>query len=406
MTQKIVENVYSVGAIDPSRKLFDALIPLPNGTSYNSYIIIGQEKTALIDSVDPKFYEVLSKNIEELSIKKIDYIIANHAEQDHSGSIPNLLSKFPESKVYCSEKCKQLLIDLLGINSDRIIIVKDKEQLALGGKTLEFIYTPWVHWPETMCTYLKCQKSEISEHAQEQKFTTEDKILFSCDFFGAHYASNDLFFYDEKIITESAKRYYAEIISPFRNFVKKNIETLKKYEIEMIAPSHGVVYKNPLQIIKLHEEWSSDETKNLAVIVYVSMHGSTEEIAQIISKKLIEKNVEVKLFNLEKDDVGELLSTLLDAKTIVVGSPCFHAGLHPNVANMIYLINSLRPKTKYFSFFGSYAWGEKMFSEAQSMIKSFKPEVLPPLLIKGKMKDSDSLNIDSFVDEIVKKHKL
>ena len=198
-------NVYSVGANDFLRKSFDELIPLPDGTSYNSYLVVGLEKTALIDTVDPTMNLVLLKNLKELEIKKIDYIIANHAEQDHSGTIPYLLKEYPMAKILCSVKCKPMLVDLLEIDESIITIVQDNDKINLGGKTLKFVYTPWVHWPETMCTYL-----------------IEDKILFSSDFFGSHLANEDIFFNDKKKLYQASKRYYAEIMMPFRNIIKEN----------------------------------------------------------------------------------------------------------------------------------------------------------------------------------------
>lgn len=385
MTQEIKKNIFSVGAIDPNRKVFDALIPLPNGTSYNSYLI-KDEKTALIDTVDPNFSKTLLDNLKSLNIEKIDYIIVNHAEQDHSGSLPIILEKYPESKVICSEKCKQLLMDLLNIPDNKIITVKDKETLSLGNKTLEFIYTPWVHWPETMCTYVK-----------------EDKILFSCDFFGAHMSDEDLLNYDEKLLEMSSKRYFAEIMAPFRPFIKKNLETVNAYQIEMITPSHGAIHKNPNKIIELYQAWSSDDTKNLAIITYVSMHGSTKTMAEYLAKELKNKGVNVKVYNLENADLGELSIDLLDASTVVVGSPCFHIGIHPSLAYSIYLVNSLRPKTKFLSIIGSYGWAGKIVDEITPMIKNIKAEIISPVIVKGVPKKNDFISLTNLAEQIKNK---
>ena len=193
--RKLKENIHSVGAIDWDRRLFDALIPLPNGTSYNSYLIQGSEKTALVDTVDPsKEYELLS-NLKELGVEQIDYVISHHAEQDHSGSIPKILELHPNAKVMTNPKCRNILIDHISIQDDKFITVEDGETLSLGNKTLEFIYAPWVHWPETMFTYLR-----------------EDKILFTCDFLGSHLATSDVFVGNESRTYDMAKRYYAEIM--------------------------------------------------------------------------------------------------------------------------------------------------------------------------------------------------
>ncbi|TET38171.1 MAG: MBL fold metallo-hydrolase, partial [Dehalococcoidia bacterium] len=197
--REIKHNIYSVGAIDWDRRLFDALIPLPDGTSYNSYLIKGSEKTALIDTVDPTMEDVLINHLNRLRVENINYVVAHHAEQDHSGAIPRVLEKYPQAKVIVTPRCKEMLIDLLLIPEERFITVNDKETVSLGDKTLEFIHAPWVHWPETMLTYLR-----------------EDKILFPCDFFGSHLATTDLYVTDEGQVYEAAKRYYAEIMMPFR----------------------------------------------------------------------------------------------------------------------------------------------------------------------------------------------
>ncbi|GAI47273.1 unnamed protein product, partial [marine sediment metagenome] len=176
--------------------------------------------TALIDTVDPTMQGVLLNNLSELGIKSIDYVVANHAEQDHSGAIPRVLGKYPEAKVVVTARCKDMLIDLLIIPEERFITVNDKETISLGGRTLEFIHAPWVHWPETMLTYLR-----------------EDKILFPCDFFGSHLATTDLYVRDEGQVYEAAKRYYAEIMMPFRTTIQKNLEKVKDYTIDIIAAS-------------------------------------------------------------------------------------------------------------------------------------------------------------------------
>ncbi|GAI61579.1 unnamed protein product [marine sediment metagenome] len=174
--RQLKQNIYSVGAIDWDRRLFDELIPLPDGTSYNSYLVKGSEKTALIDTVDSTMTEVLTKNLKLIGVKDIDYIIANHAEQDHSGSLPQILDMYPNARIVCTQKCKVMLMELLLIPEDKFITVDDGEAISLGDRTLEFIHAPWVHWPETMFTYLK-----------------EEKVLFTCDFLGASAPSSVLY---------------------------------------------------------------------------------------------------------------------------------------------------------------------------------------------------------------------
>ncbi|HHH78319.1 MAG TPA: MBL fold metallo-hydrolase, partial [Thermoplasmatales archaeon] len=274
--RKVKEDVYAVGAIDWDRTIFDNLIPLPDGTSYNSYIIKGSEETALMDTVDPDKTQELIKNLEKAG-GKIDYIIAHHAEQDHSGSIPDVLKRYPDAKVVCTPKCKTMLVDLLHIPEDKFMEVNDGDVLSLGDKTLKFIHAPWVHWPETMLTYLE-----------------EDKILFTCDFLGSHLATSELFVEGDGKVYESAKRYYAEIMMPFRTAIRKNLGKIEGLDIDMIAPSHGPVYKKPDFIINAYREWISDEVKNEVVIPYVSMHGSTAAMVNYLTNALMERGIEVK----------------------------------------------------------------------------------------------------------------
>ena len=386
--RKIRSGVYWVGAIDWDRRLFDALIPLPDGTSYNSYLIKGSEKTALIDTVDSAMPDVLISNLSELGVKSIDFVVANHAEQDHSGAIPQVLEKYPEAKVVCTPKCKGMLIDLLMIPEEKFITVNDKETISLGDRTLEFIHAPWVHWPETMLTYLR-----------------EDKILFPCDFFGSHLATTDLYVKDEGQVYEAAKRYYAEIMMPFRTIIQKNLEKVKDYAIDIIAPSHGPIHDKPEFILKAYHSWTFDEPKNIVVLPYISMHGSTRKMVEYFVGALADRGVMVKQFNLSVTDIGKLAMALVDAATVVIGTPTVLVGPHPNVAYAAFLANALRPNLKFVSIIGSYGWGSKAVEQLQGMIPNLKVEVLQPVIIKGFPKEADFQALNNLADTIVEKHK-
>lgn len=386
--KKIKKDIYWVGAIDWDRRLFDELIPLPEGTSYNAYLIKGQEKTALIDTVDPTKEDDLLDNLDDLEIEHLDYIVVNHAEQDHSGAAPLLLEMYPEVKVVTNEKCKNMLKDHLFVTEDRVITVKDNDTLDLGEKTLRFIIAPWVHWPETMLTYLE-----------------EDKILFSCDLFGAHLAESNLWVDDEPRVYFSAKRYYAEIMMPFRNNIKKHLERLNELEIKTIAPSHGQIYSHPEFILSAYQDWISDEVENEVIIPYVSMHGSVEEMVYILSEELMKKGITVKLFNLSRTDIGALAIALVDAATIVIASPTVLAGAHPQMISAVYLANALRPKLRFASVIGSYGWGGKMLENISAMIGNLKVEILSPVIIKGYPKEEDYNSLIKLAGEIAEKHK-
>jgi flavorubredoxin len=386
--KQLKPNVYAVGAIDWDSRLFDRLIPLPDGTSYNSYLIKGSDKTALLDTVDPAKTKVLLNNLVKLGIDKIDYVIAHHAEQDHSGSLPDVLLVYPDAKVVTNPKCKGMLIDLLDIEDDKFITVEDGETLSLGDKTLQFVYLPWVHWPETMGTYLK-----------------EDKILFPCDFFGAHLASSSLFVDDEAMVYESAKRYFAEIMMPFRRQINANLAKLEDLDIEIIAPSHGPVHNRPKFIVDAYKDWASETVKNEVVLAYVSMHGSTAKMVSYFVEALMDRGITVRQFELSTVDIGKLAMALVDAATVVIGSPTVLIGPHPCAAYATFLANALRPKTKFASIIGSYGWGSKMVEQLTGMLTNLKAEILEPVLAKGEPRESDFTALEKLADEILAKHK-
>jgi flavorubredoxin len=386
MIYKIVkEDVYSVGVKDWDRRIFDELIQIPDGTSYNSFLVKGTNKTALIDTVDPTKANELLDNLKKLDTD-IDYLVINHAEQDHSGTIPPILDIYKNAIIITTSKCKDLLIEFHLIPDEKFMVVGDGETLDLGGKTLKFIITPWVHWPDTMVTYLQ-----------------EDQILFSCDFFGSHLATSELF--ADRDIYKAAKRYYAEIMMPFRTIIRNNLEKLKNLKIQIIAPSHGPLYNNPEFIMDAYKDWTSENTKNVVVIPYTSMHGSTQRMVDYLVDSLIERGVTVKPLNLTYTDMGEVALDLVDATTMVIASPTVLTGPHPSVVYATYLANALRPKLKFFSVMGSYGWGGRMLDQITGMIGNLRVEMITPLIIKGFPKEEDYKKIDAMADDIAQKHE-
>ena len=385
---EIVKNVFEIGSKHWDREVFDELIPLPDGTSYNAYIVKTGDKVVLIDTVEPEKIEDLFDNLNFLGIEKIDFIISNHAEQDHSGGIPYILNDYPDVKVITNPRCKNMLIEHLDLEDDIFVTVDDGEQMKIGDKTFEFIYTPWVHWPETMSTYL-----------------VEDKILFSCDFFGSHRATSQLFVNDEYKVVEDAKRYYAEIMMPFRTHIKKNINKVEQKEIAYIAPSHGPVYDRPQLIIDAYKEWISPKVENKILIPYVSMHESTAILVDYMVKSFTEHKIQVIPYNLTKTDIGHLSMEMVDAATIIFASPMVLGGAHPLAVYAAYLTNALRPKVRYIGITGSYGWGGKMVDQLKDLLKNLKAEFLEPVLVKGIPKNSDLDKIDEFVNQVVELHK-
>jgi len=388
VSREITPGVFWVGALDFDRRIFDELIPLPDGTTYNAYLVKGSEKTALIDTVDPTKEFELVENLVKMEVRQIDYVVINHAEQDHSGSLPMILEFFPNARVVTNEKCRDMLIDLLHVPADVFHIVKDGDTLSLGDRTLRFHLTPWTHWPETQITFL-----------------VEDRILFPCDLFGFHAASSELFAAEDANTIRSAKRYYAEIMMPFRGSIKGYIGKVRDLEPKIIAPSHGPIHRNPSFILDAYSDWVSDAVKNEVVLPYVSMHGSTQKMVDYFVAALIARGIVVKPFNLTRTDIGELALALVDPATVVMGTPTVLFGPHPQVVYATYLANALRPKARYASVIGSYGWGGKSAETIVKMLDHVRVEVLEPVLAKGQPDEAAMKGLDRLADEILKKHK-
>jgi flavorubredoxin len=236
-------------------------------------------------------------------------------------------------------------------------------------------------------------------------YLPEDKILFSCDFFGSHFATSDLFARHGSGVYHSARTYYAEIMMPFRGQILRNLEKLKDLDIKMIAPSHGPIYDEPKVIMGLYKEWASDNVKNMVVIPFVSMHGSTQAMVDRLVSALEERGVGVQPFLLSRADTGELASALVDAATVVIGSPTVLAGPHPLAVYAATLTAALKPKIKYVSVIGSYLWGGKTVETLAGIVSGLPVEVIEPVYVKGYPKVEDLVKIDALADAIAAKHK-
>jgi flavorubredoxin len=236
-------------------------------------------------------------------------------------------------------------------------------------------------------------------------YLREDRILFPCDFFGSHLATTDLYVTDEGQVYEAAKRYYAEIMMPFRTTIQKNLEKIRGYEISLIAPSHGPMHDKLEFIVKAYNSWVSDKPKNIAVLPYTSMHGSTRKMVEHLVGALAQRGVRVQQFDLAVTDIGKLAMALVDAATVVIGTPTVLAGPHPNAAYAAFLANALRPKLRFVSIIGSYGWGGKTVEQLAAMIPNLKVEVLEPVLCKGLPREADFKALDKLADTIAQKHK-
>jgi len=375
-TPKISEGVHWVGVKDWNRRLFDALIPLPKGTSYNSYLIIGENKKALIDTVNPGFEKEWEEKIsKQANPTEIDFVIMNHAEPDHAGAIPYIMALNSKAKIIATSKGAKMAQIFYKVPENRIITVKDQETIDLGGKTLRFIEAPMLHWPETMFTYL-----------------VENKILFPCDFFGSHVAAG---FYDYELedLLVHAQRYWGEIMMPFRVMAQKALEKIKDLKIDIIAPSHGPIHRNPERILNAYKKWAGGETRQKATIVYATMWDSTEKMIKPMTETLASEGIEIALYNLAYADIGDVAKDLVDSKAIILGAPTVLGGAHPLAVYATYLVKALRPSLKYGVVLSSYGWGGGTVKHVQEVLGQSKLEVVGALEINGPPTENDIAKI-------------
>lgn len=374
-TKEIAKDVFWVGVKDHNRRLFDALIPLPHGTSYNSYLIKGASKIALIDTVNPGFEaELLGKISQHVDPAKIDYVIMNHAEPDHANAGQHVLKVAPNAKLITSKKGKEASLMYFDVDESRIIAVDDGAKLDLGGRTLEFIYAPWLHWPETMFTFL-----------------VEDKILFPCDFFGQHTALGE-FYADElgdEVTLERAKVYFAEIMMPFRKPCLDGIEKVRKRDVKLIAPSHGVMYRDPKLILDAYSDWAGEKMKRKVLVAYVSMWGSTEKLVKVLTEALVKDGVDVRIYDIPKSDIAEIAAELVDSPVVVVGAPTVLGGVHPAAAYAALLVKALRAPTKYAAVLTSHGWSGGAVKALQDILSGTKIEILGAVDATGRPKDKE-----------------
>lgn len=342
----VKNNVAWVGKIDwELRKFHGNEYSTHRGSTYNSYLI-KEEKVALIDTVWVPFSKEFCENLtNEIDLSKIDYVIANHAESDHSGALPELMRHIPETPIYCT---KNGVKSLKGhYHKDwNFKIVKTGDRLSLGEKELIFIEAPMLHWPDSMFCYL-----------------TKDNILFSNDAFGQHYASEHMFndLVDQfELMTECIK-YYANILTPFSKLVDKKIKEVLSFNlpVEIICPSHGVIWRdNPVQIVNKYLEWANDYKENQITILYDTMWNGTRVVAENIATgiKSSDSSVNIKLYNISKTDRSDIITDVFRSKGIVVGSPTINKGILTSVAGILEEIKGLRFAGKKAAAFGSYGW--------------------------------------------------
>ncbi len=372
-TPEIADGVFYVGCKDSKRRIFDAIAITPLGTTYNSYIARGTDKIALIDTNHKGFEDEFSGKINQaLGSHTIDYIVMNHAEPDHAGLIPYMLEK-SKAVVLASEKGVKLAQMYYNVPDDRIRAVRDNETVDLGGKTLQFLSAPHLHWPETMFTYIP-----------------EQKLLFPCDFFSAH---NTTGFFDDEAddVLLWAKKYYAEIMMPLMKMAQKGMERIKDIDIDIIAPSHGPVYRHPQTIIDAYKEWTSGKTRTKALIVYVSMYQTVEGMVRTFADTLMANGIDIHVVNLTTSDPRELAGDLLDSRALVLGTPTMLGNVHPLSMYALNIIKTLRPPIKYGYIINSYGWGKGAVKKGVAYLEEeLRIKVTGTIEINGAPSDDDN----------------
>lgn len=356
---KIKPDIYWTGGVDWDIRNFHGY-STPRGTSYNSYLIM-DEKITLVDTVKHYLFDEMLNRIQEIiDPSKIDYIISNHVEMDHSGSLPKILDFCPNAKVFTSVRGEKGL--KLHYKKDlNLNVVKNADTLNIGSRVLHFVHIPMVHWPDSMVTY-----------------SPKDKLLLPNDAFGQHIASSARFDteFDWGILREEAAKYYANIVLPYGGQVEKALDVVKDLDFDMIAPSHGIIWKKHISnIVKEYKKWAANESKNQAVIIYDSMWGSTEKIAKSIKEGLEETGIPSVLRNLSVNHISDVMTDVLDSRLICIGSPTLNNTMMPSIGGFLTYLKGLRPKNRVGFVFGSYGWGGQAVGEIEKILKDLSWDI-------------------------------
>ena len=389
---KLSNHIHYLGVNDRKKHLFENNWPLPNGISYNSYLI-SDVHSALIDTLEygshPKY---LQKITQILDGKPLDYIIVNHVEPDHAGMIAEILRYYPQSKVVGNNRTHKLLRSYFGF-SDNLLEVNDCSEVDLGSHKLEFVMTPWVHWPETMMTY-----------------DTVSQTLFSCDAFGSFGALDGGIFDDEidfdRFYLDEMLRYYSNIVGKYSLMVQKAFSKLAGIPLKTICPSHGPLWRtNPMKVVGLYDKWSKHKADEGVVVVFASMYGHAEELADIIARKIAERGLkQIRIYDVSKTHSSYILRDIWRYKGVILGSCAYNNGMHPM---MLHLCNELEvsaPKDKIFSLFGSCGWNGGGIKSLQSFVATTGwEEATSPVEIMGALDAEKELLCDSLAQEMVTK---
>jgi len=383
---KIKDGIFWVGAIDWTLRNFHGYLT-QKGSSYNSYLII-DEKIVLIDNVKHYLFDEWIERISKIiDIKKVDYYISNHVEMDHSGSLPKLIKLNPDIKIFSSPNGIKGLKAHYNIDFN-FTEVKSGDKINIGKRDLIFLLTPMVHWPDNMVTYCP-----------------QEKILFSNDGFGQHIASSERFDdqYERDVFFYEAKKYYANIVLPYGEQVKKELEEASKLEIETICPSHGLIIRKYVnEMIFYYTKWSQNETQKKAVIVFDTMWNSTRIIADTIKSVLDEKDIPYKYMPLGENHISDVMTEILDSEYIFIGSPTLNKNMLPTVSAFMTYFKGLNPKGRKVMVFGSYGWGGESIKDLEKMVVDMGLNLIKSAKFQWIPKEEDLKKLKIELNEIIK----
>lgn len=370
------KGVYWVGAIDWNVRNFHGY-STHMGTTYNAYLVV-DDRIALIDTVKAPFYQEMLRRVKEIvDPEHIDYVVSNHVEMDHSGSLPLIMKEVTKAKLITSERFGEAGLKSTFHADWELTPVKEGDEISLGRRKLVFIPTPMLHWPDSMATYL-----------------AEENLLFSMDAFGQHITTSERF--DDEVgldvIMPQATKYYANILMPFADLILKALDKLGKLKIDIIAPSHGVIWRSHVkEIVDAYAAWGRGDTKKKALVIYDTMWGSTDMMAQALVEGIASTGVEVKLFNLSKTDRSDVITDVQDAKALLIGSPTLNNGMFPTVADFLCYLKGLKPRGKVGAAFGSHGWASAAVKQIEEELGKAGVEVIKSDLAVKFVPDEDAL---------------
>ncbi|MCT4637433.1 MAG: FprA family A-type flavoprotein [Bacteroidales bacterium] len=393
-TVEVSGKIHWIGTNDRRTHLFENMWPLEHGVSYNSYII-NDEKVALVDTVEiGTAAEYLDKIESIIGDKPIDYLIVNHMEPDHSGAIGAILHRHPDMKIIGNIKTKKILQAYFPVADENYMLVADGDELDLGYHKLKFVMTPWVHWPETMVSY-----------------DMTDKVMFSCDAFGT-FGSLDGGIFDDEInfsfYEEEMRRYYSNIVGKYSNMVQKAFKKLDGIEVSIICSSHGPIWRsNPQRVLDLYYKWSNYETERGVVIIWGSMYGNTEKMADVIARHLVTKGIRnIKMYDASKTHISHLIKDIWKYKGVILGSCAYNSGMYPKVAQLCSELEHMQVKNHFLGLFGSYSWNGGGVKNLMKFADNIEWDLIAdPAEIKGSPSEANLDQLEVIATEMAKKLK-